>query len=175
MKYCKYLLLLVVIGCSSSKVVYDYDSQANFNSYKTFNFFKDAGKGLNELDVKRVSDELTTSLEAKGMQLGENPDIYINILAEERQSINRNTIGVGLGSGGRNVGFGISGGIPIESRKINQQLTIDFVESENNQLIWQGVANSEIKEKTSPEERRAYYQKLIQKIVSNYPPKKTSN
>ncbi|WP_428740894.1 DUF4136 domain-containing protein [Tenacibaculum sp.] len=175
MKYYRYLFLLVVIGCSSSKVVYDYDSQANFSSYKTFNFFEDAGKGLNELDVKRVTNELTTSLEAKGMQLAENPDIYINILSSERPSINRNTIGLGIGSGGRNVGFGISGGIPIESRKINQQLTIDFVESKNNQLIWQGIANSEIKEKTSPEERKVYYQKLIQKIVSNYPPKKASN
>ncbi|TDQ30067.1 DUF4136 domain-containing protein [Tenacibaculum caenipelagi] len=171
MKYYKYLFLLVFIGCSSSKIVYDYDSQANFSSYKTFNFFEDAGKGLNELDVKRVTNELTTSLEAKGMRLAENPDIYINILSSERPSINRNTIGLGIGSGGRNVGFGISGGIPIESRKINQQLTVDFVESKNNQLIWQGVANSEIKEKTSPEERRIYYQKLIKKMVSNYPPK----
>ena len=172
MKYYKYFFLLVIIGCSSSKVAYDYDSQTDFNQYKTFNFFEDAGKGLNELDIKRVTYEVTAALEAKGMQLTENPDMYINILSEERESLNRNTIGVGLGSGGRNVGFGISGGIPIESRKINQQLTIDFVESKYNQLIWQGISNSEIKEKTTPEERRVYYQKLIQKIMSNYPPKK---
>ncbi|RKF04565.1 uncharacterized protein DUF4136 [Tenacibaculum lutimaris] len=172
MKYYKYFFLLVIIGCSSSKIAYDYDSQTDFNQYKTFNFFEDAGKGLNELDIKRVTYEVTAALEAKGMQLTENPDMYINILSEERESLNRNTIGVGLGSGGRNVGFGISGGIPIESRKINQQLTIDFVESKYNQLIWQGISNSEIKEKTTPEERRVYYQKLIQKIMSNYPPKK---
>jgi len=172
MKYYKYFFLLVIIGCSSSKIAYDYDSQTDFNQYKTFNFFEDAGKGLNELDIKRVTYEITAALKAKGMQLTENPDMYINILSEERESLNRNTIGVGLGSGGRNVGFGISGGIPIESRKINQQLTIDFVESKYNQLIWQGISNSEIKEKTTPEERRVYYQKLIQKIMSNYPPKK---
>ena len=172
MKYYKYFFLLIIIGCASSKVVYDYDSQTDFSQYKTFNFFEDAGKGLNELDVKRVTYEITTALEAKGMRLAETPDLYINIMSNEQVSANRNRIGIGIGSGGRNVGFGISGGIPIESRKINQQVTIDFVESEKNQLIWQGIANSELNEKTSPEERRAYYQKLIQKILSNYPPKK---
>ncbi|WP_435255342.1 DUF4136 domain-containing protein [Tenacibaculum sp. A30] len=172
MKYYQYLFLLLFIGCTSSKVVYDYDSQVNFNDYKTFNFFEDAGKGLNELDRNRVEYELQTALEAKGMRLAETPDLYINIISNEQASVNRNRIGIGIGSGGRNVGFGISGGIPIESRKINQQVTIDFVESEKNQLIWQGKANSELNEKTSPEERRAYYQKLIQKILSNYPPKK---
>lgn len=175
MKYYQYFFLLIFIGCASTKVSYDYDSQVNFNDYKTFNFFEDAGKGLNELDRNRVEYELQAALEVKGMRLAETPDLYINIISNEQASVNRNRIGIGIGSGGRNVGFGISGGIPIESRKINQQVTIDFVESEKNQLIWQGIANSELNEKTSPEERRAYYQKLIQKILSNYPPKKASN
>ncbi len=172
MKYYKYLFLLIFIACSSPKVLYDYDSQTNFTSYQTFNFFEDAGKGLNELDRKRVVYELQTALEAKGMRLAEEPDMYINILSNERPSVNRNTIGVGIGSSGRNVGFGISGGIPIESRKINQQLTIDFVESKNNQLIWQGVVTSELREKASPEEKKAYYQKIIAQMLSKYPPKK---
>lgn len=171
MKYYKYFFLLIIIGCASSKVVYDYDSQTDFSQYKTFNFFEDAGKGLNELDVKRVTYEITAALEAKGMRLTENPDMYINILSEERESLNRNTIGVGLGSGGRNVGFGISGGIPIESRKINQQLTIDFVESKDNQLIWQGIATSEIREKATPEQKKIHFQKVVGKVINNYPPK----
>ncbi|CAM1346395.1 DUF4136 domain-containing protein [Tenacibaculum crassostreae] len=171
MKRYRYLFLLIFLSCASPKIVYDYDSQTNFLSYKTFNFFEDAGKGLSDLDKKRIEQELISGLEAKGMKLAENPDMYINLLSEERPSLNRNTIGIGIGSGGRNVGFGISGGIPIESRKINQQLTIDFVESKNNQLIWQSISNSEIREKTTPEERVKHYKTILNKVLANYPPK----
>lgn len=173
MKQLKYLFLFVLLSCSSTKVVYDYDSQTNFTAYKTFNFFEDAGKGLNELDVKRVTNELTYKLKTKGMRLSETPDIYINFLSKESASERRNTIGVGIGGGG-NVGFGISGGIPIGSKKINQELIVDFVESKNNELVWQGIANSEIKERTSPEERLAHYKKIIIEILKGYPPKKAS-
>lgn len=171
MKHLKYLFLFVLIGCSSTKVVYDYDSETNFTVYKTFNFFEDVGKGLNELDVKRVTNELTNKLQQKGMRLSETPDIYINVLSKQSKSERRNSIGVGIGGGG-NVGFGISGGIPIGSRKINQELIVDFVESKKNELIWQGISNSELKEKTSPEQRVVHYKKVIEKILSNYPPNK---
>ena len=173
MRYFKYLFLFVLISCSSTKVVYDYDSQTNFTAYKTFNFFEDAGKGLNELDVKRVTNELTNKLKAKGMRFADNPDIFINIVSQERESERRNTIGVGLGGGG-NVGFGISGGIPIGSKKINQELIIDFVESKSDELVWQGIANSELKQRSTPQERVMHYRKVITEILKGYPPKKAS-
>ncbi|WP_299160816.1 DUF4136 domain-containing protein [uncultured Tenacibaculum sp.] len=173
MRYFKYLFLFVLISCSSTKVVYDYDSQTNFTAYKTFNFFEDAGKGLNELDVKRVTNELANKLQQKGMRLSETPDIYINVLSKQSKSERRNSIGVGIGGGG-NVGFGISGGIPIGSRKVNQELIIDFVESKKDELIWQGIANSELKQRSTPEERVMHYSKVITEILKGYPPKKAS-
>lgn len=171
MKHLKYLLLIVIMSCSSTKVVYDYDSKTNFDAYRTFNFFDDAGKGLNELDVKRITNELTIGLQQKGMKLSDTPDVYINILSKQSEAVNRNTIGIGIGGGG-NVGFGISGGIPIGGKKVNQQLTIDFVASKNDELLWQGISNSKIKERTSPVERLAHYKKVITEIIINYPPKK---
>ena len=171
MKQLKYLLLIIIMSCSSTKVVYDYDSKTNFDIYKTFNFFEDAGKGLSELDVKRITNELTIGLQEKGMKLSDTPDLYINILSKQSEVVNRNTIGLGIGGGG-NVGFGISGGIPIGRKKVNQQLTIDFVTNKNDELLWQGIVNSEIKERTNPTERLIHYKNVITKILLNYPPKK---
>ena len=171
MKQLKYLFLIFIVGCSSSKVIYDYDSKTDFKVYKTFNYFEDAGEGLNELDVKRITDELTNGLQQKGMKLSEDPDMYINIISNESKKIDRSTIGIGMG-GGRNVGFGISGGIPIGSKKMNQKLIIDFVKSENDELLWQGISNEAIKERTTPEEKLMHYKKVIEKILMNYPPKK---
>ena len=171
MKQLKYLFIFVLMSCSSTKVVYDYDNKMDFTTYKTFNYFEDVGKGLNELDVKRITKELTEGLQQKGMRLSDTPDIYINIVSKEREGARRNTIGVGIG-GGRNIGFGISGGIPIGSRKINQQITVDFVESKTNNLVWNGIANSEVKERTTPEERLEHYKKVIIEILKGYPPNK---
>ncbi|TYP97992.1 uncharacterized protein DUF4136 [Tenacibaculum adriaticum] len=172
MKKLKYLLLLTIVACSSPKVVYDYDSKMNFNQYKTFDFFEDAGKGLNELDLKRITAEISQNLNKKGLRHSNTPDFYINILSKTREVQSRNTVGIGVGGGRRNVGFGISGGIPISSKKLNQQLTIDFVESKENQLIWQAILESEINEQTSPQERDVHYKKIIGKILAGYPPKK---
>lgn len=173
MKKLKYFLLILLVSCSSTKVVYDYDSKIDFTVYKTFNFFEDAGKGLSELDVKRITNELFYKLQEKGMKLSDTPDVYINIVSKESEVANRNTIGLGIGGGGT-VGFGISGGIPIGSKKMNQQLTIDFVESKNDELIWQGIAESEIKERTRPEERELHYKKVIEKVLVSYPPSKNN-
>ncbi|WP_348714736.1 DUF4136 domain-containing protein [Tenacibaculum sp. 190130A14a] len=171
MKYIKLLGLLFFIGCASVNVVSDYDSKTNFTQYKTFLFFEDAGKGLNELDVKRIEREIIAGLESKGLNTAESPTFLINIVAEERTSENRNTIGVGIGGGG-NVGFGISGGIPIGRKKVSQQLMIDFVDAKTNELVWQGIAKTEMKVRATPEERKAYYKKVIAKILEEYPPKK---
>ena len=171
MKYCKLLIILILVSCGSIDISSDYDSQTNFNAYKRFHFFEDAGKGLNELDVKRIHKSLTEGLQSIGLEKKDSPDFYINIVSEERVSEQRNTIGVGIG-GGRNVGFGISGGIPIGGRKIHQQIVIDFVDAKSNQLIWQGVVSSEIKEKLTPKEKEIHYKKVVQKILEKYPPKK---
>ncbi|WP_233900557.1 DUF4136 domain-containing protein [Tenacibaculum piscium] len=167
------LLILVfsIIGCSSSKVVYDYDTSINFENYKTFQFFEDAGKGLNALDIKRVTGEIIFLLEQKGMKLSDNPDMYIDVLSKESIVENNSTIGVGIGGGGR-VGFNISGGIPLENRKIKQELTVNFIAGKNDALLWQGIANTNIKKKLNPQERTAYYQKITAKILEKYPPEK---
>ncbi|WP_435263899.1 DUF4136 domain-containing protein [Tenacibaculum sp. nBUS_03] len=167
----KFFFLFLFISCSSSRVIYDYDTKTDFKRFKTFNFFDDIGKGLNELDIKRISQKIVENLNTKGIKLSENPDFYVNFFSAERESTNRNTIGVGIGGGG-NVGFGISGGIPIGRKKINQILTIDFVEATSNELIWQSEINSELSERSSPSEKNTHYSQIIKKSFTNYPPKK---
>ncbi|WP_369806298.1 DUF4136 domain-containing protein [Tenacibaculum finnmarkense] len=49
---------------------------------------------------------------------------------------------------------------------------MDFVASKNNELLWQGIANTKINEKRTPTEKVAHYKKVIGKILVNYPPNK---
>ncbi|APZ45092.1 hypothetical protein BW723_01730 [Polaribacter reichenbachii] len=152
-------------------MISDYDAEINFNNFKTYNFFEDIGKGLNEFDVKRVVSTLHTELNKKGLAQNDNPDFYINVIANYSEAQNRNTIGIGIGSGNRNGGFGVSGGIPIGGKKLNEEFIIEFVNAKTNEIIWEGVLNSTIKEQRTPEEKESHFTDIINKILDKYPPK----
>ena len=50
---------------------------------------------------------------------------------------------------------------------------IDFVDKKQNErLFWQAVSESNYRDNASPERREAYFDALIEKIFSKYPPKK---
>lgn len=171
MKVIRVILLLLLAGCTSSKIVYDYDSKADFNAFKTYNFYDDAGVGMNDIDVKRATQIIENVLNKKGFQKSDTPDFLINMISQKLDLEDNNQVGVGIG-GGRNVGIGISGGISFGPKKIREEFTIEFVNSKNNQLFWEGTSNKKIKEKISPEEREVYLKEVIQKIVEGYPPKR---
>lgn len=173
MKNLKYLFLVLLMSCSTSKVITDYDDRINFSSFRTYAFYEDVGKGLNELDVKRVTSIMNTELNKLGIQKSENPDFFINIISNTTEATNNNTIGIGVGSGGRNGGFGISGGIPIGGKKLNEEFIVEFVNSKNNTLFWEAILNSSIKEKRPPEEKELHFQEIIRKILEKYPQKQS--
>lgn len=165
-------LSVLLAACSSSKPIFDYDTKTNFLQYKTFNFFEDAGKGLSELDKKRIEKIIIEKLKINGIkQVEENPQFYVNYFSKDIKVDERPRIGIGIGGGG-NVGFGISGGIPIGNREVKLELTIDFVEATNNNLFWQGVISKKLKEKTQPQERDEFFNNIVSKLLENYPPKK---
>jgi hypothetical protein len=149
----------------------DYDAEIVFLDFKTYAFFEDVGKGLNDFDIKRVITVINFELENRGYKEVENPDFYINIISKMTESINTNTIGIGVGSGGRNGGFGISGGIPIGPKKQNEEFKIEFVNANTNLIIWEGTLNSTVKEQRKPEEKVLHFKEIIKNILSNYPPK----
>ena len=170
MKNLKYIVLFILVGCSSSKVVYDYDVKTDFSKYKTYDYFEDVGNGLSELDVKRFIRAVNYRLDSLGINQNEKPDFYINIISEKSE-IPGDYIGLGLGTGGRNVGVGASTGIAIGGKKFNETITVDFVDADN-QLFWQGAITVKVREKIKPKDRVVLVERIINQILSNYPPKK---
>ncbi len=166
-----FMLGILLASCGASVAV-DYDRQTDFSKYTSYNFYPTIESGLNDLDNNRIKNIADSLLQQKGFIKSENPQLYINFFARENVSNSRNTIGIGIGSGGGNVGVGVSGGIPIGGRVINQQLTMDFIDVEKDDLVWQAVAEGELKERSTPQQKEAYYLSVIQKILSKYPPKK---
>jgi len=164
------ILSLFLVSCGATVAV-DYDKQVDFLKYNTYNYFPNIDSGLNALDDNRIIKITDSLLQQRGFTKSETPQIFINFFARESVSNSRNTIGIGVGGGGGNMGVGVSGGIPIGGRVVNQQLTIDFIDVAKDDLVWQAVAEGEMKERATPQQKEAYYVSVIQKILKEYPPK----
>lgn len=157
------------MSCSASKVVYDYDAKTDFSKFKTYSFFEDVGDGLNEIDAKRFVRSIENTLDSLGFRRSEAPDFYINVISEKKELPKNNNIGIGVG-GGRNVGFGISTGISFGGKKINETIIIDFVDSSNDKLFWQGSIDVKVSENIKPKDRVILVERIVKKVVNKYPP-----
>lgn len=166
------VLLLLISSCAPIYVTYDYDKGTDFSNYKTYNYYSNMEPGLSELDTKRLLDALDLKLKTKGFVLSDTPDFFIDIKSSEFQGAQRETVGVGIGGGGRNVGGGISIGLPIGQANVNRQITIDFVDENKKQLFWQAVSESSFNPKENPEKREAKLNAIVEKVLTKYPPKK---
>jgi len=171
----RYLALFMIFGfvlvsCSSIRVDYDYDKEVNFTNYNTYNYFSDIDSGLSQLDEKRLIRILDSTLQTKGYRLAEEPEFFINILSSEFRSAPSSSVGVGIGTGGRRVGGGISLGIPVGNQGIQRSIQFDFVDAERDALFWQAIAESGYRENASPSVREERMRALVKKVFSRFPP-----
>lgn len=172
MKLLSILMISIILVSCGASVAVDYDKQVDFSKYNSYNYFPTIDSGLSELDDGRIKQITDSLLQERGFVKSDTPQLFINFYTRENLSSSRNTIGIGVGGSGRNVGVGVSGGIPIGGNVINQQLTLDFIDVQKDDLVWQAVAEGEMKERATPQQKEAYYISVIQKIFAKYPPKK---
>lgn len=171
----KHLLLIFFlvffVSCSAIKVNYDYDKETDFSAYSTYNYYPDMDTGLSELDTKRLLRAIDSTLRGKGFLLSEEPEFLIGIVSSSFQAPRNNTVGVGIGGGGRNVGGGMSIGLPVGTTNIKREIQFDFVDSQKDELFWQAVTESTLRENSSPQEREEKLRALVVKAFEKYPPK----
>ena len=159
----------ILFSCNAIQVNYDYDKEVDFSNYTTYNYYPDLQTGLSELDTKRLLDAVDAEMEAKGIQLTEEPDFFINIESNSFEKPRNNSVGVGLGGGGGNVGGGVSVGIPVGRPNMERRIRFDFVDNEKDMLFWQAVSQSPFKENVSPEVRDEKLRDWRPKFLPNIP------
>ncbi len=171
MRFIKALsLLLLFTACNAPRAVYDYDQEANFQQYSTYNLFPDFQTQLSQLDEDRLVAALREELQKRCFSESSSPTLYINISTEQFQEQSRNSLGVGIGGTGRNVGLGVSGGIPLGGPKTFLKLTFDFIDVQDDALVWQAIVKTKFDRNASPEERQERFRKIVKKALEGYPP-----
>lgn len=166
-----FVLLIMVVSCAPIYVNYDYESKHDFSKYKTYNYYSDIESGLSELDTKRLLYVLDEAMKAKDLTLSGTPDFFINITSSEFHETQNSSVGVGIGGSGRNVGGGISVGIPIGKQNLNRQIIFDFIDENGIGLFWQAVTESSFNPNANPEQREARLKAIVEKVLTGYPPR----
>ncbi|MGB5819861.1 MAG: DUF4136 domain-containing protein, partial [Saonia sp.] len=96
------LALLFLSSCSSVRVLSDYDKDANFNTYKTYAFYKTGidQAQISDLDKKRILKAIDTEMSSRGFVKSNNPDLLVSIFTKEREQVDVYNNNFGWGWGG---------------------------------------------------------------------------
>ena len=174
MKRLLLLLFIVLIStsCDSVRVAADYDRSADFNSYKTFAFFKDGidKAEISDLDKRRILRAIESELLAKGFTKSKTPDLLVNIFTKERQEVNVYNQNFGMYGWGWGLGWGPMMGwnqtnVTNSSRGT---LFIDLIDANKKELVWQGIGQGYLTSRMDSKEERI--REFVTSIMSKYPP-----
>ncbi|WP_026463389.1 DUF4136 domain-containing protein [Adhaeribacter aquaticus] len=174
MKRSIYLLVtLLVLGLASCApgvfVSTDYDTATNFRALKTYSWYPNPNKGKTDsvhYDTffdKRMKRALQTQLSAQGLTYSNsNPDIYVayNVGFSSETRLNRNFSPYGFG-----YYYGYPFGNTAQQYK-EGTVTVDFVDARKKEMIWRGVAETEVKSTNISEEK---IQTIVTSIMRKYP------
>lgn len=164
------LISLAFSSCGGMRVTYDYDTATDFSNYATYNYRENMAMGLSELDEGRIKHAMDSVLYGLGLQYSEEPDLYINIYSQAYTEPGRTNVGVGVGGTGRNVGGGVSIGVPVGRESIYREFFIDFVDSGGQDLVWQALVATKYNPMADVEEREEFFRELVRKALEGYPP-----
>ncbi len=174
--------LLIAAGCSSLQVETKQADGVDMSQYKTFNFdtTPDPDKDpvlFSEINQKYVRDAITKELRAKGYSKSNNPDLLLSLYlrVEDKQKVVRMP---GSYSGPRYYGgygyYGYYSGYQYDEATtytVNTTigtLIIDSVDTQKNELVWQGIAQDVLKGPSSDPQK--IVESVMKKVFKKYPP-----
>ena len=176
-----FLGLVFLASCSSVQVVADYDRQADFNSYKSYAFYKTGidKAQVSDLDKKRILKAIETEMNSRGFVKSQEPDILVSIFTREREQVDvyaGGPWGWGWGWGGYWGGYwgpgfwgpGYWG--PSVSTRIEGSLYIDLIDAKNKELVWQGKGVGNLTNTKKIEKKEQRIREFVAQILGEYPP-----
>lgn len=187
MKRIKLLLIpafavIFLTSCVSVRVVADYDREADFNSYKTFAFYKTGidKAEISDLDKKRILKAIDAEMVTMGFQKSNSPDLLVSIFTKEKERVDVFNQGFGPGWGwgwggywggwwGPGWGWGGYWG-PAVSTRTEGVLFIDLIDAKSNELVWQGKGQGNINTYGNIEKKEERIKLFVSEILSEYPP-----
>jgi hypothetical protein len=168
---------LVTTPVLAQKIHIDYDQEAAFGTYKTFQY-----KPTPEMSVQdsaplmhdRLIAELTRILDEGGLQqVDADPDLYVTYHTSEKEEMQLNTTSFGYGYGPSFYwdpywsGGGAAGSSTTTAQTYTRgTLVIDIWDAEKVELVWRGTASAVVPE--NPQKGEKLIQKTLKKMVRKW-------
>ena len=168
MKKILFLFVFIFLSCSSVRVVTDYDSSTNFDSYSSFAFSKQEINKLeiSDIDKKRILSSIEQSMNLKGYNFSNSPDLIVNISTKSREDIYVNRFNDNYFYGWGPYSYSQS---YRPSSRVVGLLYIDVVDSKNGNLVWQGNGSGSLY--SSKYSRDELINNFVNKVLESFPAK----
>jgi hypothetical protein len=175
-------LLLTLAGCSSGLAVRsDEDPTADFERYRSWNFFDPMGieGGYNSpIYGELFREAITREMTERGYRLAAQPDLMINVTLQSDDKVKMTSYTSPYMSGhyygragsphyGSSMGVGV--GTSTRATKVTEvSVFIDLVDVSKQRMIWQGVAVTDANDKVAQQLRDAIYT-AVNQVYDLYP------
>lgn len=163
-------------GCSGMNVYSDFDPTAvdDMKAYRTYSWLplpKERRRDADQLVSKRIMAVTDQALSAKGYERAQTsaPDFLVGWHGAIDKKLQYNTVNTYYG-----YGWGYWGGVGASRTYATEyhegSLIIDIVDARTNELVWRGVAQSEVYPQSDPDYRNRQIESAVNKILSQFPP-----
>ena len=157
------LIAAFITGCASgSKIRSDFDRNADFSQYQTYNFYADAGPestNYQSLFSQHMVTAITKEMDVRGYEKSDDPDLLVNFNAILRDKTKVTTRPAPVSYGGYygyrrgyyDPWFGYSHSWATEthvSEYTEGTVNIDLVDAKNKKMVWEAVAVGRVREET---------------------------
>ncbi len=165
-------LILFTINCSEIRVNHDYDKEADFSKFKTFDFLSaPMNIRTDSIAMKRIYNTVALGLKDKGLtRVVDNADLLIAVHTDVRDQINVNYYGYSYSPYYWH-GYWGPGAMGVYTYE-QGSLVIDMVEAKDMEMVWRGVAQAALPSNPDPARMEEGIKVAVSRILDKYPPKK---
>jgi len=152
-----FLIGYAVSGCSSSNIRSDYDHDANFGAYKTYNFIEGAGsdyEGYESMFTQYMIAAISIEMEKRSYVKSDDPDLLVNFNSklQEKTKVTQTTAAPspyygyrgGYYDPWRGYGYGTQTHV---SQYTEGTYNIDIIDARRKQLVWEAVGVGRVTDK----------------------------
>ena len=166
---------VLLTGCASGpQIITNSASDVDFAAIQTYSFRQplstDEGDVRSLLSTTLV-DATRTELDGRGWrEVPDNGEVLVDFQFETREEVRspRTGLSIGIGGGGGNVGVGGSVSTPSVETTTQGELSVNIIDPDKKQLIWEGIAKHEVTENVLENQNEAT-RALVTLIFAEFP------
>ena len=178
------ILSVLLAACAPSvKVRSDSDPTVNLRDYATYGFFSQLGvEGNNYAGLlgQHFRDSISAQMDKRRFTQSDSPQLYINVTIDSEDKVRVNTYQDpylhggyygrrGYGMYGSPMGYPYGGGTTTTVHQYTQaNVYIDLVDTQEDKMVWQGVATFTVTDKLQENIRQTVYD-TVDKIFTQFP------